>query len=134
MQTRVLFMGDHNAAVRLLGPAKSAKTDHADQFDLADVVRAGVAYRVVDPAGAHMAAFVLQPFGQALWITAAAGRAGMPLCTSIDDHATNMARQAGYRRLMFRTERAGLVARARRLGWHLVRQSGRSYYMNKDIT
>lgn len=132
MTHRTVFLTD-DEAVRHLAPAKSAKTDRADRFALADVVRAGLAYRVVGAAGDHLAALVLQPFGAALWITAAAGRAGMPLCPLIDQFATEAARVGGYRAVAFRTERRGLVARARALGYEVERQNEHTYIMKKSI-
>lgn len=131
--TRRTLFADVDDAVRHLAPAQSAKTDSAGRFDLARLILDGAAFRVTDQGGEHLAAYVLQPFGRALWITAAAGRAGVPLCPIIAAHAVDQAGMAGFDRVMFRTERRGLVARTRRLGFELVRQVGPAYYMNKEI-
>jgi hypothetical protein len=131
--TRLALFADLDEAARHLAPSQSSKTDSAGRYDLRDLVKQGAPYRIVDEDGRHLAALVLQPFGQVLWITAAAGRAGRPLCPVITQHAADQARRAGLRRIAFRTERAGLVKRAYLLGYDLVSNRDGAYIMQKEI-
>lgn len=131
--TRLHHIPRLDDAVYSLAPAQSLKTDREGRFDLARIVEEGTPYRVVNLDGRHQAAFVVQPFGRALWITAAAGRARAPLCPLIDHYAVQLARDGGYEAVEFRTERRGLVARAIPLGYHLARRERGAYIMTKEI-
>lgn len=132
-QVRAMPFADADQANQVMAAAKSVKTDAGNRFDLRQIIAEGVALHLVDQDGASVGGFVLQPFNNALWITAAAGRAGVPLCPVIDATATDRARLGGYVSVCFKTERRGLVAKTRRLGYHLDRKEGRTYYMRKGI-
>jgi hypothetical protein len=130
---RAGLFADPDEVLAHLAPAKSHKTDADDAFDLRALVAAGVAVRLVGEDGETVGGYIVQPFGRVLWITAAAGRADIPLCPLIDAHATAQARQGGYEAVGFRTERRGLVDRATPLGYFLTRQEGRTFYMRKSL-
>lgn len=127
------LFADLEAAHAALSPAQSHKTDQAGRWDLRKLIADGSPVRLVDQDGQTAAAYVVQPFGRTLWITAAAGRAGFPLCPEIDQFATAQARQGNYAALAFRTERAALVMVTERLGYRVQRQDGASYYMRKSL-
>jgi hypothetical protein len=116
-------------AVRLLAAAKSGKTDGAGLFDLGDLVEEGEAFKVIAD-GATVAAYVLAGVGSSLWITAAAGRAGFDLTAVLDGLVMNQA--GAFDQVAFRTERPGLVRKARRLGYQVARREGRAYFLRKS--
>lgn len=115
----------------ILAPAKSHKTDSGNLFNLADVIDQGEAYKVMAPDGSTVAAYVLMPCGSTLWITAAAGRAAFDLVGAISALVINQARE--FDQMGFRTERAGLVRKAQRLGYQVTRREGRAYFLRKKI-
>jgi hypothetical protein len=117
-------------ALRLLAAAKSDRTDGGNLFDLGDLVEEGEAFKVIAPDGATVAAYVLAGIGSSLWITAAAGRAGFDLCAVLDGLVMNQGR--AFDQIAFRTERPGLVRKARRLGYQIARREGRAYYLRKN--
>jgi hypothetical protein len=118
-------------AAQLLAGLKSAKTDSADRYDLAEVIAAGHAYKIVTARGQAVACYVLARLGARLWIMAAAGRAAFDLTGAIN--ALVAAQAAGCESIGFRTERPGLVRKAERLGYQVTRQEGSAYYLRKNI-
>lgn len=132
--TYALPLNDPALACRLLAAAQSSRTDAAGQYHLADMVRAGVPFRVYDDENRPVAAYLLQPQGDALWIMAAAGRAAVDLVAVLCDLTTRQARIAGYAAVGFRTERRGLVRKATRHGFTITRQEDGQYFLRKRIT
>jgi hypothetical protein len=130
---RAGLFADPDEALLHLAAAKSHKTDSDDAHDMRALIAAGVAVRLVDADGETVGGYVVQPFNRVLWITAAAGRADVPLCPIIDAHATEQARQGGYVALGFQTERRGLVDRTTSLGYFLTSKIGRTFYMRKNL-
>lgn len=115
----------------ILAPAKSHKTDSGDLFNLGELLDQGTAYKVIAPDGPTVAAYVLMPCGSTLWITAAAGRAAFDLVGVISALVINQAGEFDH--VGFRTERAGLVRKALRLGYQVTRREGRAYFLRKNI-
>jgi hypothetical protein len=117
-------------AHRLLVAAKSDKTDSAGLFDLGELVGQGEAFKVIAPDGSTVAAYLLDPVGTTLWITAAAGRAGFDLTSAVD--ALVMGQGQAFEQIAFRTERPGLVRKARRIGYRVARREGAAFYLRKN--
>lgn len=119
-------------ALQMLAPAKSPKTDSGDRFDLGAVVRAGSPFKVT-ANGVPVGAYVVQGFGDVLWATAAAGSAAFDLIAVMNQFVHVQAKAAGFTELAIRTERRGLVRKAKRLGWKVTRQDGAQYFLRKSI-
>lgn len=124
---------DRAAAACMLGSAKSAKTDRAGRFDLSSLIRSGSPFKVEAGQGGDVAAYVLQAYGDVLWVTAAAGRASFDLVQVLDELVTVQARAAGFSAVAFRTERRGLVRKAKRQGFEITRREGEQYFLRKQI-
>lgn len=121
-------------AERLLAAAQSPKTDGEGRFSLADMVARGQAYLVYSSEGETVAAYLVEPSGDALWITAAAGRAPDNLVAILSRFAEHQAYERGFVAVGFRTERRGLVRKALRIGYAITRQDGDEYFLRKSIT
>lgn len=117
----------------LLAPILGRRTDVNGVHSLADLVARGDPWAIYDEGGQAVACYVLQDFGRGLlWITAAAGRAGVDLCQVIDSVTMSHARGA-YREVGFRTERRGLVRKVEKLGYYVQRQEGPAYFLRKNV-
>jgi len=121
-------------AHRLLSAAQSPKTDAAGQFCLANLVARGVPYEVYNSDGDTAAAFLVERSNDALWITAAAGRAPDNLVAIVSRFAEHQAYERGLSAVGFRTERRGLVRKAMRIGYAITSQDGNEYFLRKSIT
>lgn len=115
----------------LLRGALSAKTDSQSQFTVEGLVAQGQCFKVTDEGGAIVAAYVLQPVGAVLWILIAAGRAEFDLTRAITALVSIQGRQFDY--IGFRTERPGLVRKARREGFTITGAASPGYYMRKSL-
>jgi hypothetical protein len=114
----------------LLAAIVSDKTDRNREVDLPALCTVGQVYRVVDH-GKTVAAYVLEPRGPLLWISAFGGRADFDLthvlAALVEQHG------AEFDEIGFRTERRGLVRKAQREGYRVVRQADRQYFMRKKL-
>jgi hypothetical protein len=114
-----------------LQAAKSAKTDSADVFDLAAVVGQGVTFKLLDEQGATVGAYTLAAYGRLLWVLAAAGRAPFDLSREI--FALIESQGQAFDAVGFRTERPGLVRKARAAGYQITKRDGPAFFLRKDI-
>lgn len=119
-------------ALGLLAPIRGRRTDAQGRFDLADLIARGAAYKIVDGAGVVLGAYVLDANWPLLWITAGAGRADVDMTAVIDALVT--AQGGGFAEVGFRTERPGLVRKARRLGYQVTSRDGPAYFLRKSLT
>ncbi len=122
----------HDDACRLLAAAQSPRTDAAGRFSLPDLVGRGRAYQISGD-GEPVAAYLVEVAGDALWITAAAGRAPDDLVAVLSRFAVHQAFDRGLSAVAFRTERRGLVRKARRIGYQITRQDGNEYFLRKTL-
>ena len=133
MRYTALAVHDQAEACRLLAAAQSAKTDAARRFSLAGLVARGAAYQVFNQRGDVVAAFLVEASNGALWVTAAAGRAPDNLVAILSGFVEHQARECRLSGVGFRTERRGLVRKARAIGYQVTRQEGNEYFMRKTL-
>jgi hypothetical protein len=113
-----------------LQAVKSDKTDSADVFDLADVVGQGITFKLTDEKGATVGAMVLGAYDRLLWVLAAAGRAQFDLSREI--FALIESQGQAFDAVGFRTERPGLVRKARAAGYQITRREGPAFFLRKE--
>lgn len=98
----------------ILSGAVSPKTDPGGAHNLADLLATGTAYEILE-GGDIVGAFLVQPFGAELWITAAAGRADLDLCQAMAKATEHYGRE--FDSIVFTTVRPGLIKKAIALGY-----------------
>jgi hypothetical protein len=114
----------------LLAAIPSAKTDSRGAIKLQDCIDAGMVFKITQD-GETVAAYILTPLGNLLWITAFGGRAGFDLVAAL---AVLVEQQGGeFDAIGFRTERRGLVRKAMRHGYKVTRQEGAAYFLRKNL-
>ena len=99
----------------LLEAMPAEKVGHAD---FAGILEAGQCFKVIDQAGATVGAYVLRAKGSEVWISAAAGRAGVDLTAGM---FALIEQQSGqFDSIGFQTKRRGLVKKAQRHGYEIA--------------
>lgn len=115
----------------LLREIEKPKANSAGRINLDRLIRNGLAYRVLNEAGETVAAYLLQPMGAALWVTAFGGRADFDLSYVAAGLVIQHAAQ--FDEIRFVTERRGLVRKALKKGYEIAGQRGAVYTMKKAL-
>jgi hypothetical protein len=114
----------------LLAAIPSRKTDREGRYSLQECIASGDVFKVTHN-GVTVAAYVLNPIADVLWISAFGGRARFDLVAAL---AALVEQQAGqFDAIGFRTERPGLVRKAMRHGYRVARQEGAAYFLRKNL-
>lgn len=98
----------------VLAAAEAPRCNPAGVQTLDEMCRAGQCFKLVD-AGRIVGAYVVQPFDDELWITAAAGAAAHDLTKVIDAAVAHQGRE--FDAVVFTTARPGLVKKTMALGY-----------------